>query len=86
MVTRKMELSVARTAGVWDVERAGGGAWETAWLNSFKRTDEDEDREASYQGGRVKLVMARQTIVVGKRPLYSHYSRWHNPAASCDRV
>jgi len=50
VVTRKIELSVARTAGAWDVESAGGEAWETAWLNSFKRTDEDEEREASYQG------------------------------------
>jgi|GraSoiStandDraft_36_1057302.scaffolds.fasta_scaffold1629729_1 hypothetical protein len=50
MVTRKIELSVARTAGVWDVERAGGGAWETAWLNSFKQTDEDEEREALIKG------------------------------------
>ena len=55
MVTRKIDLSVARTAGAWDVESAGGGVWETAWLNSFKRTDEDEGGFLS--GGRAKPVM-----------------------------
>src|SRR5437660_7016391 len=36
-----------RTPGPCEVESVGRGAWETAWLISLKRTNEDEGRWAN---------------------------------------